>query len=106
MNTPHTPGPWEIDPDVSTDVIRMDGSRDRVGVADCMSFNGPEIEECEANARLIAAAPELLQAVIDLLAVAPSKAPAAGLLVGIEEKHAEAIRNAKQAIAKATEQTP
>lgn len=64
MNTPHTPGPWAIDSDVSTDVIRMDGSRDRIGVADCMSFDGPEIEECEANARLIAAAPDLLEAVL------------------------------------------
>lgn len=56
----------------------------------------------EANVRLIAAAPELLDALIALLGVAPSKAPGAGLIVGAEEKHANALQAARAAIKKAT----
>ena len=44
---------------------------------------------------------ELLAALKALIAVAPAKAPAAGLIVGIEEKHKAAIAAARAAIAKA-----
>ena len=46
--------------------------------------------------------PELLDALIALLGVAPSKAPGAGLIVGAEEKHANALQAARAAIKKAT----
>lgn len=65
MNTKYTPGPWQIDEDVATDVVAMSESRDNepIQIADCAMFAGPaESEECEANARLIAAAPDLLDA--------------------------------------------
>ena len=63
-------------------------------------MNGNPVDK--ANARLIAAAPELLDALIALLGVAPSKAPGAGLIVGAEEKHANALQAARAAIKKAT----
>lgn len=44
---------------------------------------------------------DLLAALKALLAVTPSKAPAAGLIVGIEEKHKAAIAAARAAVAKA-----
>ena len=65
-------------------------------------MNGNPVDK--ANARLIAAAPELLDALIALLGVAPSKAPGAGLIVGAEEKHANALQAARAAIKKATYQ--
>lgn len=49
-----------------------------------------------------AIAAELLAALRELLALAPSKPPAAGLIVGIEQRHAQAIANARTAIEKAT----
>jgi len=56
MKTKHTPGPWKVDPDYLEEVI-------------CSEFvsilpyctSGFE-EEAEANAKLIAAAPEMLEA--------------------------------------------
>ena len=50
---------------------------------------------------LLALNAELLDALENLLAVAPAKAPAAGLLVGIEDRHAKAIKAASDAIRKA-----
>ena len=96
MTTPHTPGPWKA----SSRYIAAGDYHLAVTTNAPLKMN----QEWEANARLMAASPDLLQAVIDLLAVAPTKAPAAGLLVGIKEKHEDAIRSAKQAIAKATKQ--
>ena len=58
-------------------------------------------EDRQSDFRLILASRELLQALENLLAVAPAKAPAAGLLVGIEDRHAKAIKAASDAIRKA-----
>jgi len=55
METTHTPGPWYY-----AGMRTIGGPDDRM-VADCFSTNRPR-ETCEANARLIAAAPELLEA--------------------------------------------
>jgi hypothetical protein len=57
----YTPGPW---------VLREDGfivDCDDCIIADPHCKPGPEIEEREANARLIAAAPELLQACKEII---------------------------------------
>lgn len=105
MKTHHTPGPWEA----HGPYVRLaDGSNVTIAIPFAKTLEEPliSIEEQFANAQLIAASPDLLQTLIDLLSVAPSKAPAAGLIVGIEEKHAAAIRNAKAAIQKATGQAP
>ena len=101
--TKHTPGPWRTKREGFSTVYveaRIDG-----GLIQEVAACGPTeagLEQQEANARLIAAAPELLDALIALLGVAPSKAPGAGLIVGAEEKHANALQAARAAIKKAT----
>jgi sugar (pentulose or hexulose) kinase len=64
----HTPAPWMIDGDISTAIDISNGSA-RIAMIDEQS----EIEESEliANAHLIAAAPDLLQALKDLLQATP-----------------------------------
>lgn len=66
--TQHTPGPWEaIDHETS---VRKEPGKTFVFapgqetlVADCHCLYGQSVAESEANARLIAAAPELLRIV-------------------------------------------
>lgn len=68
MKAEHTPGKWKVEgsdnPDGSNLIVLDEDGRviadmcDSCGVEDC--------EEAEANARLIAAAPDLLEALRDL----------------------------------------
>jgi hypothetical protein len=68
METKHTPGPWTLDAQYPDEIVGCDGKR-RIGevyggrfVGDC---SDPQYEipaEVLANARLFAAAPELLEA--------------------------------------------
>lgn len=100
-----TPGPWvlrTIGQPLAT-VETQDG-RYTIGHAGQLREDDWKTGHIErrSNARLIAAAPELLDALIALLGVAPSKAPGAGLIVGAEEKHANALQAARAAIKKAT----
>ena len=61
----HTPGPWAVYlPE--HDVTARDEDADRTITVALMSSDESE-EICEANARLIAAAPDLLEAAIDLV---------------------------------------
>ena len=73
----HTPGPWKTesthvdDPAFKIDVYAQNvpiaykhGTRPTV----CTIWQRPEVSECEANAELIAAAPELLAACVKSLA--------------------------------------
>jgi hypothetical protein len=106
MKAKHTPGPWTLTADGAGWYIECSPERGH-SVAYIRAEIGEEDpdtsdDEKEANARLIAAAPELLEALIALLGVAPSKAPGAGLIVGAEEKHANALQAARAAIKKAT----
>lgn len=60
----HTPGPWHVNPEGSKrDVIAggVDPRRARL-VADCRTHATANTAEEQANARLIAAAPDMLQA--------------------------------------------
>jgi len=60
METKHTPGPWErIGTMVRGPYSIRDGSRPGGLIADCGGYYGPEQH---ANAQLIAAAPDLLDA--------------------------------------------
>jgi len=74
MNINHTPGPWvaRID-NYGIDVIKNDDSAFGIVVfgskIELQDANYP-IEQAEANAKLIAAAPELLEALQDILSVA------------------------------------
>ena len=83
----HTPGPWEWDKSMGT-WVKMDG---RVGARIIGIGKYPEVSDSEvhANARLIAAAPEMLEA-LELMRDAR-----------IPEEYAEAIDKARTAIAKA-----
>lgn len=75
MSTPHTPGPWaacEMDdwPGRAIYVFaihQLSNGRIDADTADCyVAQAGLNHSECEANARLIAAAPELLAVVQEL----------------------------------------
>ena len=75
----HTPGPWSTDPDVGHEsVLGPDG----ILLADCsICTPTPEaasLERCRANARLIAAAPELLACLREIVRDAPETEPEYG----------------------------
>lgn len=65
----HTPGPWIIEKRVNTFSFVINSDNPRKCIADSWDINTGPIET-EANARLIAAAPELLEALKDLYAQA------------------------------------
>jgi len=103
----HTPGEWlsaggivyALSEDdsvgkVSRFMAQVSGGYERWGVP----INP---EELAANIALMRAAPCLLEALEEMLAVCPARPPAAGILVGIEEKHRNAINKARTAIKKA-----
>jgi hypothetical protein len=69
----HTPGPWNVDGDATVYGPRFSIANDkeqigRFEVADCKGYK----QEREANARLIASAPDLLRALEQLLETAES----------------------------------
>ena len=112
MNSQHTPGPWQFnDLDASIWPGPM-GSR-RAPVATVFTAAQPESElsqesdhftpEEAANARLIAAAPELLEALVEMLIANH------GLPANENDEHdpvrARAVVQARAAIAKATKAT-
>lgn len=58
MKTQHTPGPWFID-----SFAQIGDEKSIIGRVYCGDiFPNDDLPECTANARLIAAAPELLEA--------------------------------------------
>lgn len=79
----HTPGPWRYDNDaLLPDEWYMDGPVTAGGRFIAAAITSPETEgpglpEAKANARLIAAAPDLLAALEGLLAITNSYAPEA-----------------------------
>ena len=102
----HTPGPWYADKiqDRAAFNIFTPGQCTALLTLEPGKYDGadPRVGSVEANARLIAAAPDLLEALRALLAVAPYHAPgAAHGVMGAEERHASAIKAARAAIAKA-----
>ncbi len=100
--TQHTPGPWEwwdegSDNPNSTQGVRTseaEGVQSRTIALCDEEFRRIPQEERAANARLIAAAPELLEALRDLI-IACNMSPGQELTVSL------AIENANAAIAKA-----
>ena len=93
MNTTkHTPGPWTVSPSSKASTLTRVFSVDEGRLV--ASANGPglsESGEAEANARLIAAAPELLEALELFLSCKVTN-----------DQQNEAARIARAAIAKAT----
>ena len=98
----HTPGPWTVSDYSATAVIR---EKDQPGIA-VMPFKRDQAER-EANARLIAAAPDLLASVIELLEPL-ERASAAMVAQGKAlDQHGEAaFDRARAAISLATGETP
>lgn len=74
----HTPGPWHVDPKApeesffeDVNILRHDG----LAVAVCVHNGDIVPPEPEANARLIAAAPDLLEALRELFATVQGECP-------------------------------
>jgi hypothetical protein len=87
-NTQHTPGPWKVREEYIHQIIGTDGWG---AVADCaIGVRTPE--EKDANARLIAAAPDLL-AIAEAFVV--DYAPNAGELAKWRGRFRDAIRKAQ-----------
>lgn len=90
----HTPGPWTLHPTALHPAVRSVGTPDAGARRICTvgSMNGNPVDK--ANARLIAAAPELLEA---LQAIADTDPIDAAL------DPQRAVRVARAAVAKATQ---
>ena len=68
MNTKHTPGPWTVSPSARASTLtRIFSVNEERLVASASGPGLSESGEAEANARLIAAAPELLAALQTLV---------------------------------------
>jgi len=93
----HTPGPWVIDANDRYHVESPDGSALPWSIATISGSAGPGTNRSEANARLIAAAPDLLAALEKLLSY--NEAIMADRINYRPEDHASVAR---AAIAKAT----
>lgn len=91
----HTPGPWSVSP--ADDTVVIDAMRREVAAIDG-DYNTPDTwPQMEANARLIAAAPEMLDSLKDCVRMLEAVRYTAGL-----GKHQmERVERAKAAIAKA-----
>lgn len=97
----HTEGPWQVMPEeVDKSYIRVRGTRfgGRYKIADVptpifLGVNSGEAEETRANARLIAAAPELLCALENLVRAIESGG------IDLEETHiGHLVEKAKEVI--------
>ena len=60
----HTQGPWRLNAGNETEIM---SARRNVARAHCGAMTGIRVDEAEANARLIAAAPDLLAACEEIL---------------------------------------
>jgi hypothetical protein len=97
----HTPGPWRAQPREG-----FEGEWEVVSTCEIewlIAAAAPHIDgdPDEANARLIAAAPELLEALVGLMRVMPVLPADAKTIRGIEQQYDAAHRAARAAIAKA-----
>jgi hypothetical protein len=62
MTTKHTPGPWQVKPAAGGNLFICSSSRKPSIAGVALTAIGIDREESEANAKLIAAAPDLLNA--------------------------------------------
>ena len=99
---PHRPGPWHSlhwgpngdSIDIATPTFRGTLCRVYVEVHESGSVGPTQVDECEANARLIAAAPELLAALDGISPMFDNDSP-------LLTVYAAEIEQARAAIAKA-----
>lgn len=85
----HTPGPWHLFPIETGWIVNQTGGAGYIGTLSCISHRR---EQCEANAHLIAASPELLEALTDLM----------DLVQWSVSPHSPAMRRARAVLAKAS----
>ena len=96
MTTQHTPGPWTTDGKAETDTLDIVSPLGRITLIDC-EFSDESEDVLTANARLISAAPDLLDVVkelYDLLSHYCDDDPSS--------EEWETLKAARAAIAKAT----
>lgn len=96
-NFKHTPGDWTVNGPYHIVASTPQGDPPII-VAQIISLRNGRIEEKDANARLIAAAPELLEALEMLLVITNSRGESLGLDDG-----GPVLDRARAAIAKATQ---
>lgn len=104
MNTKHTPGPWHVDRDAFERAARLRGGDNMRLILRWDAFARRGSIEAEANARLIAAAPELA-AVCEKLVYLWGAGIRPQVIKGMlreEQEFAQLIDAARAAIAKAT----
>ncbi len=95
----HTPGPWLVGPADDTVITHMgaDGLRYEIAAVDG-DYNEPDTwPVMEANARLIAAAPDLVKALRDILRIVD----AMNMSVRLGKREIERVAAAWAALAKA-----
>lgn len=100
MNAKHTPGPWKIRRVTHYDIrIAPESEPEHVSIAGMAIWGEEHREELEANARLIAAAPELLEALKDCVQWLTAFAKGTGNEIIREtdryQKYVSAIRSAE-----------
>ena len=91
----HTPGPWKAVNQTTSTLLKQDSPQGRY-LFSLKEY--PGIPESEANARLIAAAPDLAEAVRELLATHPAAYREPGK---IDNRTDNAVKIARASIAKA-----
>ena len=99
----HTPGPWAVEDSIDGPIVYSE--KTEVIISDCKNFavpSGSIHEQCSANARLIAAAPDLLDALEAMLAHTACIDPTQGY---IPEDDFSAVKQARAAISKAKGET-
>lgn len=103
MNTKHTPGPWEaIGNLVRSPMHQPQGLPAGVQIADCRDgYFLAHTDEAKANARLIAAAPELLEELKELREFFYGKYG-----YGNDAEQIKRLNRASAVIAKATGEQP
>ena len=96
----HTPGPWKVSP--TDDTVVIDATGAEVAAIDG-DYNDPDTwPQMEANARLIAAAPDLLDALQNLLDEAEDVFVCMADATGIDRhNYPSAFKAARAALAKA-----
>ncbi len=94
MKTKYTKGPWKVDPKAKLRVCAHNGYTVAYGytVASCGNDSDIELEEAQANAHLIAAAPDMFEALELFLKIED----------GPDEQHA-VVMNTMKAYAKMRE---
>jgi hypothetical protein len=97
MNAQYTPGPWVIDGSVNAENLDVINSEGRIAMIDDSRSTGWNVPTINANARLIAAAPDLLAALIECERIANELFQETGL-----HEYMHASDRAREAIAKAT----